>query len=106
MGFKKPGNKDAVSKWLSFLYEPKNYAGFLKATGGFIPATKSASTEVDSTLLPFIEQLDNAIFYPGTLGSWGAVVAKITTQVGTGITKDAKTVLNSLQAAAVAAGTK
>jgi multiple sugar transport system substrate-binding protein len=106
MGFKKPGNKDAVSKWLNFIYEPKNYAGFLKATGGFIPATKSASTEVDSTLLPFIEQLDNAIFYPGTLGSWGAVVAKITTQIGGGITKDARTVLNSLQTAAVAAGTK
>jgi multiple sugar transport system substrate-binding protein len=106
MGFKKPGNKDAVSKWLSFLYEPKNYAGFLKATGGFIPATKSASTEVDSTLLPFIEQLDNAIFYPATLGSWGAVVAKITTQIGGGITKDAKTVLDSLQKTAVAAGVK
>jgi multiple sugar transport system substrate-binding protein len=106
MGFKKPGNQDAVSKWLNFIYEPKNYAGFLKATGGFIPATKSASTEVDSTLLPFIEQLDNAIFYPGTLGSWGAVVARITTQIGGGITKDARTVLNSLQTAAVAAGTK
>jgi multiple sugar transport system substrate-binding protein len=106
MGFKKPGNQDAVSKWLNFIYEPKNYAGFLKATGGFIPATKSASTEVDSSLLPFIEQLDNAIFYPGTLGSWGAVVAKITTQIGGGITKDAKTVLNSLQKTAVAAGVK
>jgi multiple sugar transport system substrate-binding protein len=106
MAFKKPGNKDAVSKWLNFLYEPKNYALFLKATGGFIPATKSASTEVDSTLLPFIAQLDNAIFYPGTLGSWGAVVAKITTQIGGGITKDAKTVLDSLQKTAVAAGVK
>ncbi len=106
MAFKKPGNQDAVSKWLNFLYEPKNYAAFLKATGGFIPATKSASTEVDSTLLPFIEQLDNAIFYPGTLGSWGAVVAKITTQIGGGITKDAKKVLDDLQKAAVAAGTK
>ena len=106
MGFKKPGNQDAVSKWLNFIYEPKNYAGFLKATGGFIPATKSASTEVDSTLLPFIEQLDNAIFYPATLGSWGAVVAKITTQIGGGITKDAKTVLDSLQKTAVAAGVK
>jgi hypothetical protein len=57
-------------------------------------------------LLPFIEQLPNAIFYPGTLGSWGTVVAKITTQIGTGITKDAKTVLNSLQKTAEAAGTK
>jgi len=109
MAFNKDGkgtNKDAVSKYLNFLYEGKNYAGFLKATGGFIPATKSASTEVDSSLLPFIEQLPNAIFYPGTLGSWGTVVAKITTQIGTGITKDAKTVLNSLQATAEAAGTK
>ena len=106
MAFKKTGNQDAVSKYLNFLYSASNYAGFLKATGGFIPATKSASTEVDSSLLPFIEQLPNAIFYPGTLGSWGTVVAKITTQIGTGITKDAKTVLNSLQATAEAAGTK
>ena len=106
MAFKKTGNQDAVSKYLNFLYEGKNYAGFLKATGGFIPATKSASTEVDSSLLPFIEQLPNAIFYPGTLGSWGTVVAKITTQIGTAMTKDPKTVLKSLQATAVAAGTK
>jgi len=109
MAFNKDGkgtNKDAVSKYLNFLYSPANYAGFLKATGGFIPATKSASTEVDSSLLPFIEQLPNAIFYPGTLGSWGTVVAKITTQIGTAMTKDPKTVLNSLQAVAVAAGTK
>ena len=105
MGFKKPGNKDAVSKYLNFLFEGKNYAGFLKAAGGFIPATKSASTEVDSSLLPFIEQLPNAIFYPGTLGAWGPVVAKITTQIGTGITKNPKTVLDSLQKDAEKAGT-
>jgi multiple sugar transport system substrate-binding protein len=106
MAFKKTGNQEAVSKWLNFLYEPKNYAAFLKATGGFIPATKSASTEVDSTLLPFIEQLDRAIFYPGTLGAWGPVNAKIQTQIGGGVTKDAKTVLDAIQKAAVAAGTK
>jgi multiple sugar transport system substrate-binding protein len=106
MAFKKTGNEDAVSKWLNFLYEPKNYAAFLKATGGFIPATKSASTEVDSTLLPYIEQLDRAIFYPGTLGAWGPVNAKIQTQIGGGITKDAKTVLDAIQKAAVTAGTK
>jgi multiple sugar transport system substrate-binding protein len=106
MAFKKTGNQDAVSKWLNFLFAPKNYAAFLKATGGFIPATKSASTEVDSTLLPYIEQLDRAIFYPGTLGSWGPVNAKIQTQIGGGITKDAKTVLDAIQKAAVAAGVK
>ncbi|MEI7562137.1 MAG: extracellular solute-binding protein, partial [Actinomycetes bacterium] len=38
MAFNKDGkgtNKDAVSKYLNFLYSASNYAGFLKATGGF-----------------------------------------------------------------------
>ena len=40
MAFKKPGNEAAVKAWLNFLFQPTNYAGFLKAAGGFIPATK------------------------------------------------------------------
>ena len=38
-GFKKEGNQEAIQKFLSFLYEPDNYAGFLEAAGGFLPAT-------------------------------------------------------------------
>jgi multiple sugar transport system substrate-binding protein len=106
MAFKKPGNQSAVTKYLNFLYQPSNYAAFLKAAGGFIPATKSASAAVDSSLLPFIKQLPNAIFYPDSLGSWGTVVGAITTQIGQGVRKDPKKVLNALQAKAVAAGTK
>jgi multiple sugar transport system substrate-binding protein len=106
MAFKKPGNADAVKKWMNFIYEPTNYAGFLRATGGFIPATKSASTAVDSSLLPFINALPSAIFYPGDLGSWPKVSGAIQTQVGTIITKDAKTVLDAIQKTAVAAGVK
>lgn len=106
MAFKKPGNQDAVKKYLNFLYLPNNYAAFLKACGGFIPATKSASAAVDSSLLPFINELPKAIFYPGTLGSWGAVAGALTTQLGGGVTKDPKKVLDALQAKAVKAGVK
>ncbi len=106
MGFKKPGNLDAVKKWLNFIFEADNYAGFLRAAGGFIPATKSASQAVDSSLLPFIKALPSAIFYPGDLGSWPKVQGAIQTQIGTIVTKNPKKVLNAIQAIAVAAGTK
>ncbi len=106
MAFKKPGNDVAVKAWMNFLFQPTNYAGFLKAAGGFIPATKSASTAVDSSLLPFIAQLPNAIFYPGDLAAWPKVAGTITTQVGTGVIYDAKGVLDKIQKVAVAAGTK
>ena len=106
MAFKKPGNEAAVKAWLNFLFQPTNYAGFLKAAGGFIPATKSASSAVDSSLLPFIEQLPNAIFYPGDLAAWPKVSGSIQTQIGNGVNKAPKSVLNKIQKVAVAAGTK
>jgi multiple sugar transport system substrate-binding protein len=106
MAFKKPGNADAVKAWMNFLFQPSNYAGFLKAAGGFIPATKSASSAVDSSLLPFINQLPNAIFYPGDLAAWPKVAGTLATQVGTGVIYDAKGVLDKIQKVAVAAGTK
>jgi len=106
MAFKKTGNKDAASKWLNFLYQPANYAAFLKAAGGFIPATKSASTAVDSSLLPFINALPNAIFYPGDLAAWPKVAGAIQTQIGTAINGDAKKVLDAIQKTAEEAGTK
>ncbi|CAN2242809.1 UgpB ABC-type sugar transport system, periplasmic component [actinobacterium SCGC AAA044-D11] len=106
MAFKKPGNEAAVKAWMNFLFKPDNYAGFLKAAGGFIPATKSASTAVDSSLLPFINQLPNAIFYPGDLAAWPKVAGTLATQVGTGVIYDPKGVLDKIQKVAVAAGTK
>ena len=106
MAFKKPGNEAAVKAWLNFLFQPTNYAGFLKAAGGFIPATKSASSAVDSSLLPFIQQLPNAIFYPGDLAAWPKVSGSIQTQIGNGVNKSPKSVLDKIQKVAVAAGTK
>ena len=106
MAFKKPGNQDAVTKYLNFLFDANNYAGFLRAAGGFIPATKSASSTVDSSLLPFINALPNAIFYPGDLAAWPKVAGTIQTQIGSGVNKDPKKVLDAIQKVAEAAGIK
>jgi len=106
MAFKKPGNQDAVTKYLNFLFDANNYAGFLRAAGGFIPATKSASSTVDSSLLPFINALPSAIFYPGDLAAWPKVAGAIQTQIGTAINGDAKKVLDAIQKTAEEAGTK
>jgi multiple sugar transport system substrate-binding protein len=106
MGFKKSGNAEAVKAYLNFLYRADNYAAFLTAAGGFIPATKSAAKTVDASLLPFIKTLPSAIFYPGSLAAWPKVSGAIQTQIGTGVIKDPKKVLDALQKIAQAAGTK
>lgn len=85
-GFKNEGetNKEAIQKFMSFLFEPDNYAGFLEAAGGFLPATKSAgeSLSSDETLAPYIEVLPNAVFYPGTEASWPAVQGELQQTIG------------------------
>ena len=64
--YKANGRKAEIGKWLEFIYEPTNYAAFLKAAGGFIPATKSAGAAAakDPALAPFIKLLPSAISLP------------------------------------------
>jgi multiple sugar transport system substrate-binding protein len=85
-GFKNEGetNKEAIQKFMSFLFEADNYAGFLEAAGGFLPATKSAgeSLSSDETLAPYIAVLPNAVFYPGTEASWPAVQGELQQTIG------------------------
>jgi multiple sugar transport system substrate-binding protein len=86
-GFKKDGNKDAVQKFMSFLFEPDNYAGFLEAAGGFLPATVSAGEAMssDEALAPYIAVLPNAVFYPGSEASWPAVQGEMQQTIGTAV---------------------
>ena len=42
-GFKKDGNQPGVQAFLTYLFEAQNYADFLTAAGGFLPATLSAA---------------------------------------------------------------
>lgn len=83
-GFKKDGNQEAIQKFLSFLFQPDNYAAFLEAAGGFLPATESAGEQMsdDPFLAPFIEVLPSAIFYPSDQAEWGAVQGAIQDGIG------------------------
>jgi multiple sugar transport system substrate-binding protein len=101
--FKKEGNQEAVQKFLSFLYEPDNYAGFLGAAGGFLPATLSAGEAMsdDPALAPFIEVLPSAIFYPSDQAEWAAVQGAMQQTLGTAFAgTDKQQVLDQIQAAA------
>ena len=83
-GFKKDGNQEAIQKFMSFLFQPDNYAAFLDAAGGFLPATVSAGESMsdDPFLAPFIEVLPSAIFYPSDQAAWGAVQGAIQDNIG------------------------
>jgi multiple sugar transport system substrate-binding protein len=103
--FKKEGNQEAVRKFLDFLFVPENYAGFLEAAGGFLPATISAGETMgsDPALAPFIEVLPSAIFYPSDQAAWPAVQAAIQQNLGTALSgTDKQQVLDQIQAAATA----
>jgi multiple sugar transport system substrate-binding protein len=102
-GFKKDGNQEAIQQFLSFLFQPDNYAAFLEAAGGFLPATISAGEQMasDPALAPFIEVLPTAIFYPSDQASWPAVQAAVQEDIGTVFTgADKQEVLNKIQAVA------
>jgi multiple sugar transport system substrate-binding protein len=100
-GFKKDGNQEAIQKFLTFLFQPDNYAGFLKAAGGFLPATKAAGEKMsaDPAVKPFIDVLPSAIFYPADQASWPAVLAAVQQTIGTALTgTDKQQVLDQIQA--------
>ena len=103
-GFKKDGNKDAVQKFMSFIFEPDNYAGFLEAAGGFLPATVSAGEAMssDEALAPYIAVLPNAVFYPGSEASWPAVQGEMQQIIGTAVAPgaDIKAILAAIAAKA------
>ncbi|MFN8518439.1 MAG: extracellular solute-binding protein [Chloroflexota bacterium] len=107
-GFKKEGNQEAVQKFMDYLFQADNYAGFLKAAGTFLPATKSAGEAMssDEALAPFIAALPSAIFYPSDQASWPAVQTAVQQTIGTALAgTDKQQVLDQIQAAATAEAT-
>ena len=102
--YKANGHRVEIAKWMDFIFEPTNYAAFLKAAGGFIPATKSAGVAAakDPALAPFIKLLPSAIFYPGDQAAWPAVKGAIQQSIGTGLSNPKKT-MDALQAKALVA---
>jgi len=92
-GYKANGRSAEIKKFLDFLFVAENYAGFLKAAGGFIPATKSAGAIAakDKIIGPYIALLPKAIFYPGTVGSWSICKTAIIAPMATAVKNPSKT---------------
>lgn len=95
-GYKANGHVNEIRKFLDFLFVPTNYQGFLKAAGGFIPATKSAGAAAakDPIIGPYVSLLPKAIFYPGTVAAWPACEASIVTEMGTAMLNPRRALVN------------
>ena len=103
--YKANNHQAEIQKFMDFLYKPANYADFLTAAGGFIPATKSAGAVAakDPALAPFIALLPHAIFYPGDIATWPAVKGALQQSVGLAVTGNPSKVLGDIQKKALAA---
>lgn len=103
MSFKNPGNTEAVSKFLNFVYQADNYQRFLTSQG-FLPATQSASTALagNPDFGPFLKLLPTARFYPSTDPKFPSVQGAVQNQIGTGVAPgaDAKSILDAINTAA------
>jgi multiple sugar transport system substrate-binding protein len=86
MAFKKPGNKDAVSRFLDFFYQRDNYLRFLTEEG-FLPTTVSgiAALKTNPDFAPFLDLLGEARFYPQTDPAWTKMVGALKNQLGTAV---------------------
>jgi multiple sugar transport system substrate-binding protein len=93
--------KDAVSRWMNFIYNTDNYSKFLSQEK-FLPVTQSALTAMngnaaDANLKPFLAVLPNATYYPQTNTAWPTVEDAIKHQIGTAVTGDPAAVLGQIQ---------
>ncbi|WP_374230993.1 extracellular solute-binding protein [Streptomyces sp. UNOC14_S4] len=108
MAFKQNGNRDQIGTFLDFVYSTKNVLEF---TGQYdlLPVTSSASRKMagDSSrqnLLPFLQQLENAEFYPADKTSWAAVSKAIKEKIGSTVLQggDPGSVLGEIEREATA----
>jgi multiple sugar transport system substrate-binding protein len=107
MAFRKNGHRKEIGKFLDYVYQDDNVVKFAAAYD-LLPVTTSGVQKMsDSTqhkdLVPFLDQLENAQFYPLGKTSWGTVNAKVKADIGKAVEKggdDPRTVLSRLQAAA------
>ncbi|GAA4103084.1 extracellular solute-binding protein [Actinomadura miaoliensis] len=101
MAFRRDGgrNREAVSRFLEFVYRKDNAVRFLR-TGGFLPVTRSAGRELsaDPYLREFVKALPSARFAPTGAPAWQAVDGAAKQYIGTAVAAaDPATVLRRLQ---------
>ncbi|MET9416777.1 extracellular solute-binding protein [Streptomyces klenkii] len=103
MAFKAGGHREEAGLFLDFVYSTKNV---LNLTGQYdlLPVTSSASEKMQADgnkahLKPFLEQLDNAVYYPVDKTSWAKVSKALKEKIGSVVAKsgDPASVLGEIQ---------
>lgn len=103
--FNPNGHKAAIKKFLDFAYQDKYQLQFAKEYY-LLPATNSASKALasDSIFGSFIKALPHSVQYPTSDTAWPQVRTQIQQTIGTAITSEPKSVLDTLQQTAKDAG--
>ncbi|MEV4435582.1 extracellular solute-binding protein [Streptomyces sp. NPDC049585] len=103
MAFKQNGHREQIGTFLDFVFSKDNHLSF---TGQYqlLPVTESASAAMHldrqyEKLWPFLDQLQNADFYPADKTSWAKVSATIKEKIGSVVQKsgDPAAVLGEIQ---------
>jgi multiple sugar transport system substrate-binding protein len=106
MAFKKPGNAEAVKKFLELYYKPENITKWITAEG-FLPVTKSGLFQMskDSKLKPYLDALPHARLVPTIDPAWDKVKLDVQQNIGLAVQPggNPRQVLAQLQKNAVAA---
>jgi multiple sugar transport system substrate-binding protein len=107
MAFKKPGNQEAVRRFLDLYYQPEHITRWIAAEG-FLPVTKSGLERMsgDAKLKPYLDALPTARLVPTTDPVWDKVKLDVQQNIGRAVQPggDPRQVLDGLQQNAVAAG--
>ncbi|MBT2210844.1 MULTISPECIES: extracellular solute-binding protein [Actinomadura] len=99
-------NKEALKKFLDFLYQKENTSTFLKKEG-FLPVTKSAGDALSSDpyMKQFVDALPSSKFAPTSNPAWSAVAGAVKQSLGSSVAnKDPKKVLDDIQKTAEKSG--
>jgi multiple sugar transport system substrate-binding protein len=101
MAFRQNGHRDADAKFLQYIYSESNLLKF-QQTYKLLPVTVEVAEAVRKNpqyhdLLPFMDLLSDAAFYPVDKPSWGPVSADLKKKIGQAVHGDPKAVLADLQ---------
>jgi multiple sugar transport system substrate-binding protein len=101
MAFKQSGHRDADAKFLQYIYSEPNLLQFQQQYK-MLPVTLEVAEAVRINpqyhdLLPFMDRLSDAAFYPVYKPSWGPVSEDLKKNIGRAVHGDPKAVLADLE---------
>jgi multiple sugar transport system substrate-binding protein len=107
MAFRKPGNQEAVKKFLELYYRPENITRWIEAEG-FLPVTRAGLQKMSASpkLKPYLDALPHARLVPATDPAWDRVKLDVQQKLGLAVQPggNPRQVLAELQKSAVESG--